>query len=80
MGVSKKKPPKGRQGLAANMRARRAVIGISQEKLAEIAEMHRTYISTVERSQRNVGIDGIERIAKALKVSMAQLLEEPSTK
>lgn len=76
MGISKKKPPKGRQILAANMRARRAEIGISQEKLAELADMHRTYISTVERSQRNVGIDGIERIAKALKVTMSELLGE----
>ena len=76
MGISKKKPTKGRQVLAANMRARRAAIGISQEKLAELSDMHRTYISTVERSQRNVGIDGIERIAKALKVTMAQLLDE----
>ena len=80
MGISKKKPPKGRQTLAANMRARRAVMGISQEKLAELAEMHRTYVSTVERSQRNVGIDGIERIAKALKITMAQLLDEHLTK
>ena len=80
MGISKKKPPKARQVLAANMRARRAEIGISQEKLAELADMHRTYISTVERSQRNVGIDGVERIAKALKVPMSQLLEEPSSK
>jgi transcriptional regulator with XRE-family HTH domain len=76
MGISKKKPPKGRQILAANMRARRAEIGISQEKLAELADMHRTYISTVERAQRNVGVDGIERIAKALKVSIAELLSE----
>ena len=55
-------------------------LGISQEKLAGLADMHRTYISTVERSQRNVGIDGVERIAKALKVPMSQLLEEPSSK
>ena len=62
------------------MRARRAALGISQEKLAELAEMHRTYISTVERAQRNVGTDGIERIAKALKVTMSQLLDEQLTK
>ena len=62
------------------MRARRAEIGINQEKLAELADRHRTYISTVERSQRNVGIDGVERIATTLKVPMSQLLEEPSSK
>ena len=58
------------------MRAHRAAIGISQEKLAELADMHRTYISTVERGQRNVGIDGVERIAKALKLTVSQLLQE----
>ena len=58
------------------MRAHRAAIGISQEKLAELADMHRTYISTVERGQRNVGIDGVERIAKALKLTVSQLLKE----
>ena len=62
--------------MANRYHARRAVIGISREKLAELADMHRTYICTVERSQRNVGIDGIERIAKALKVTMSALLGE----
>ena len=76
MGISKKPPQKTRQILAVNMRAHRAAIGISQEKLAELADMHRTYISTVERGQRNVGIDGVERIAKALKLTVSQLLKE----
>lgn len=58
------------------MRTHRAAIGISQEKLAKLADMHRTYISTVERGQRNVGIDGVERIAKALKLTVSQLLQE----
>ena len=38
--------------------------------------MHRTYIGSVERSQRNIGIDGVERIAKVLKVKTSQWLEE----
>lgn len=76
MGISKKPPLKTRQILAANMRAQRTAIGISQEKLAELADMHRTYISTVERGQRNIGIDGVERIAKALKLSVSQLLRD----
>ena len=75
MGLSKK-TAKGRQVLAANMRARRVELGISQEKLAELADMHRTYVSTVERCQRNIGLDGIERIAKALKMRMSELLAE----
>ena len=76
MGISKKNT-KARQVLAANMRARRAELGISQEKLAELADLHRTYVSTVERCQRNIGIDGIERIAKALKLTLSDLLGGP---
>lgn len=75
MGISKK-TSKARKILAANMRARRAELGISQEKLAELADLHRTYVSTVERSQRNIGIDGVERIARALKLKMSELLQE----
>jgi transcriptional regulator with XRE-family HTH domain len=75
MGTNKR-VTKARQVLAANMRRIRAEQGISQERLAELAELHRTYISTVERSQRNIGIDGIERIAKALKIRISDLLRE----
>ena len=75
MGINKK-TSKGRQILAANMRSRRAEIGISQEKLAELADLHRTYVSTVERCQRNIGIDGISRIARALKMKLSELLQE----
>lgn len=75
MGTNKR-ITKARQVLAANMRRMRAELGISQEKLAELAELHRTYISTVERSQRNIGIDGIERIARALKMKPSDLLQD----
>ena len=75
MGISKK-TSKGRQILAANMRTRRAELGFSQEKLAELADLHRTYVSTVERCQRNIGIDGVERIARALKMKVSELLKE----
>lgn len=62
-----------RRLLAANMRRRREELGLSQERLAELAEVHRTYVSQVERGQRNIGIDGVQRIAKALKLSMSQI-------
>lgn len=75
MGISLK-TSKSRQILAKNMRARRAALGISLEKLAELADLHRTYVSTVERCQRNIGIDGIARIARALKVTLSELLQE----
>ena len=49
---------------------------ISQEKLAELSKLDRTYISSVERGQRNIGVLNIIKIADALKISASSLLEE----
>ena len=59
---------------ASNVRRRRLEKGYSQEYLAELAGLHRTYISAVEREKRNISIENIERIAQALDVSAFQLL------
>ncbi len=59
-----------------NLRRVRNVRGISQEKLADEAHLHRTYISSVERGERNVTLVTIEKLAKALKVSMTELLPD----
>lgn len=67
---------KARRLLARNMRARREQLSLSQEKLAELANLHRTYVSSVERCQRNIGVDGIERIASALRLRVADLFSE----
>jgi ribosome-binding protein aMBF1 (putative translation factor) len=48
--------------------------GISQEKLAELAGLHRTYVSSVERGERNISLINIENLANALGVSMAELM------
>ncbi|MDR3458132.1 MAG: response regulator [Verrucomicrobiae bacterium] len=48
-------------------------LGISQEDLAERADLHRTYISDVERGSRNLSLENIERLAHALEVSVAAL-------
>lgn len=56
------------------MRRLRADAGLSQEMLAELCGLHRTYIGSVERCERNVSVDNIERIAMALQVDISDLL------
>jgi transcriptional regulator with XRE-family HTH domain len=63
-----------RDRVARHMRALRADQGISQEALAAKVELHRTYIGSIERSERNASIDNIERIAQALGVDVCDLL------
>lgn len=48
--------------------------GLSQERLAELATLHRTYVSSVERGKRNISLENIERLAVALGVSMRDLM------
>lgn len=64
----------GRQILARNMRALRARRGWSQEQLAEESGLHRTYIGSIEREERNVSIDNLDRIARAFRISTAALI------
>jgi len=64
----------GRQILAENIRNHRRSLQWSQEQLAEAAALHRTYIGAIERQERNVSIDNIDRIARAFRVSIATLL------
>jgi predicted transcriptional regulator len=56
------------------MRAIRERKGVSQEKLAEMAGLHRTYVSSVERGERNISLLNIERLAVALGVPLAKLM------
>lgn len=62
--------------VARNVRLIRNKMGLSQERLADLAELHRTYIGSIERAERNVSIDNIAKIAKALKVKPTDLLAE----
>ena len=52
-----------------NVHKYRAQKGISQEKLAELSELHRTYISAVERGVRSISLKNIEKISVALQIS-----------
>jgi transcriptional regulator with XRE-family HTH domain len=60
--------------LGKRVRKLRLQAGLSQEKLAELADLDRTYISGIERGVRNVSLLNIVEIARALHVSASELL------
>jgi transcriptional regulator with XRE-family HTH domain len=62
--------------LAKNMRRLRAKGGLTQEALAHECGINRTYLSSVERSERNVSVDNIGRIAKGLHIEPWKLLKD----
>ena len=56
-----------------NLRKYRMNLGISQEKFAEMCNLHRTYISDVERGQRNISLNNIQKIADAIGIETYKL-------
>jgi transcriptional regulator with XRE-family HTH domain len=62
--------------LAEAIRKHRESAGISQEELADRAELHRTYISLVERARRNLTVDALDRVALGLGIPASRLLAE----
>lgn len=68
------------QILADNIRAFRREKDLSQEELADMCNLHRTYIGSVERGERNVTLSTLEALAAALDVSVPALLTEKATK
>lgn len=61
--------------LGRKIREQRIIIGLSQEELANISGLHRTYIGSVERGERNVSLQNIVTIAKALSITPSILFE-----
>ena len=62
---------------ATNVRKYRNEKGLSQEALADLSGLHRTYISDIERERRNISINNIENIARALGVEAYLLFKRP---
>ena len=58
----------------ANLRRLRQRFGWSQEELAARSGLHRTFVSSVERGERNISLDNIDRLAQALEVDVQVLL------
>lgn len=59
---------------ANRLREVRLAQGLSQETLAEQADLHRTYVGSVERGERNISLVNVERLAKALDTTVCRLL------
>ncbi len=66
--------------LAQNLKRLRTDRGLSQEDLADRADIDRTYVSSLERSVYAAGIDVVDRLAKALGVTAADLLQAPDSR
>lgn len=56
------------------VREERKKRGLSQEELASRADVHRTYVGMIERAEKNITLENIEKIAKALKISLDKLM------
>lgn len=74
--LNDKTTPKARNIFARNLKKIRTEHGLSQEKLADIAGLHRTYVGSVERGERNISIDNMERLASALNIQVQDLLND----
>jgi len=70
----KKKNHSLRKRFAAGLRAARSAAGLTQEELAHEAGLHRTFVGAVERAERNISIDNVQALARALGVDAIELL------
>lgn len=72
--MPRKASPSTRAILSENVRAFRRARGLSQEELADLCDLHRTYVGSVEREERNVSLSTLEVLARALDISVPELL------
>lgn len=74
--LKKKKSEGSRIVLATNLRTLRLARGLSQEALGDLAGLHRTYVSSVERCERNATLDTLDKLSAALGILPSELLRE----
>lgn len=63
------------QALGARVRERRQALGLSQEALGDVSGLHWTFVGQVERGQRNISLHNLLRLAQALEVDPAELVQ-----
>lgn len=61
--------------LGNRVRKERLALGLSQERFAEIANVHRTYVGMIERAEKNITLTNLEKIARALGLEPSELLK-----
>ena len=77
----RRKPSQSLTGvLAENVRAGRLSMGLSQESFATLCGLHRTFVGSIERGERNASLSTLEVLATALKVDVPQLLTQRRSK
>lgn len=62
--------------VASNLKRLRKKLGMSQEDLADKCGLHRTYLGAIERSERNITLQTLEKLAESLEISPLDLLTE----
>lgn len=77
MPTARRPPESARMRFARLLKNERLAKGISQEVLAELAGLHRTYVGSVERGERNIAVDNMEALANALGLDVSELLTPP---
>ena len=62
--------------IGENIRSLRNAIGISQEKLAELSELDRTYVQSIEKGNRNISVEVLLKLSRGLNVKVTDILKE----